>query len=265
MAIDVVRSVESPTVAVNKRSRTVRAIVGSEDLDRHFTIIDPCGMDLTTYRTNPVVLVNHGSDPRYGSIPVATSEVALISYPAGSRRSAIEAHVKFRSDPLSNEVWESYADGTMRGFSVNVQGRAYSPPTKHEVRARPELAQCQMIYRESSLLELSAVAVPSNPAALAQEVMRSTVRDLPSAGVKARQRDLAQFGEEVVSLVRRALDDGIDPAEVAAVVEAGMTIEQLKQELYRLSLLSAHARRENWSRREREVQAIARERLGWRR
>ena len=170
----ITRAAESPEVKVNRARRMVRAIVNSEDIDGHGTVIDPAGVDLDVYRRNPVVLLDHGQDVRYGRIPVGrTLDIDLVSYPAGSRRRAIRATVQFREDPESDRVWQAYADQTMRGFSVNVIPYEATPPSQAEIRSRPELRRCSLIYRQTELRELSAVSVPSNPSALALEVERS--------------------------------------------------------------------------------------------
>jgi len=47
---------------------------------------------------------------------------------------------------------------------VNVlpNNKRCSPPTKEEIRARPELSECIMMYRSGDLAEYSGVAVPGN-------------------------------------------------------------------------------------------------------
>lgn len=160
--------------------RSVRALVGTEDVDAHNTLIYPGGIDLSVFRANPTVLVDHGLDGRFGRIPVGKAEhIELVPDPRNPRRTALEAVIKFREDAESDRVWQAYLDGSMRGFSVNLTADESRPPTKAEIRARPELARCDLVYTRGTLRELSATSVPSNPGALVTEIMRSMGGRLP--------------------------------------------------------------------------------------
>ena len=55
---------------------------------------------------------------------------------------------------------------------MNIVPTEQSPPTREEIRARPELADCELIYRKWDLAEYSAVAVPGNADALTMIVQR---------------------------------------------------------------------------------------------
>lgn len=239
----VTRSIESPDIKVIKARRSVRAIVNSEDIDGHGTVIDPSGINLSVYRKNPTVLVDHGKDVRFGSIPVASAtDIRLIEFPPGSRRRAIEATVKFREDAESDRVWQAYADGTMRGFSVNVLPKEAGPPTREQVRMRPELEYCSLIYHRTELRELSATSVPSNPAALVQEIMRHR----PSAGIRPAVMTRAQLeGYSVLySQTRRAHERAvvgwyrtIGGGLVDYASFKNLSVEDLEKEIKRLRLM----------------------------
>lgn len=145
--------------------RAVIARVGTGDLDRYQTVIDPAGLDLRAYRANPVVLWEHGRDPARGSMPIGRNKWIK------TRRSGngdLLARTEFANNEDGQAFYEAYRDGLLSGWSVSVlpDPDRCSPPTKAELRARPDLAKCQMMYRAGELMEYSAVAVPGNAQAL---------------------------------------------------------------------------------------------------
>src|SRR5262249_34683164 len=77
-------------------------------------------------------------------------------------------------DEYSQTLFEMYRDGYLSGWSVRAlpQEGTYGPPTYEEKRARPELEECETVYRKWELAEYSAVAVPGNADALTTLVNR---------------------------------------------------------------------------------------------
>jgi hypothetical protein len=81
-----------------------------------------------------------------------------------------------------DDEYEKYADGLyrmavasiMNAYSVRIvpDMKSCSSPTADEIRKRPELAECYMMFRAWDLAEYSIVNVPGNPEALALAVSR---------------------------------------------------------------------------------------------
>lgn len=141
--------------------RSVVARIGTGDLDRFQTVIDPAGMDLRAFRENPVVLWEHGKDPTRGRLPIGRN---LWIKARKSGNGELLAKTVFAKDDYSQNLYEMYRDGMLRGWSIHAlpdQERC-SPPTREERKARPELARCQMMYRGTELTEYSGTAVPGN-------------------------------------------------------------------------------------------------------
>lgn len=155
---------------VSDGERSVVAKVNTDAVDRYKTVIDPTGIDLAAYRKNPVVLWCHGFDPVRGRKPVARSAWIKLDRPTRS----LVAKSIFLEDDFADGIFRLYQQQALRSFSVNVIPDAprCSPPSAAEVRARPELAECQLVYRRSELAEYSAVDVPGNAEALALAVAR---------------------------------------------------------------------------------------------
>ncbi len=180
------RSVEASEVEVNKSRRTIRHIFGSEAIDTHLSVIDPNGMRCDQFlRSGGAVPWEHGLDPARGKLPVATSLEAGRDTFRGKK--VMVGLSRFHDDDeFSDRLWKLYADKRLRGWSLRFipDEKGYGPPTKDELRARPDLAQFAdawrnsegkrgYIVRSSVLGEYSAVAHPSNPDSHTIEVLRS--------------------------------------------------------------------------------------------
>ena len=152
------RAYEATVKVSEGEERTVTSIVNTASVDRYKTVINPGGIDLVAYRKNPVVLWEHGKDPTRGSRPIGRN---LWIKQVGD---TIQAKTRFGSDAYSQEIFNLYKDGLLSGWSINVlpDRDSSSPPTKDELRSRPDLSKCEMVYRKGELAEYSAVAVPGN-------------------------------------------------------------------------------------------------------
>lgn len=157
----VFRSYEATIEDVSKKERSIVAKINTGDIDRYKTVISPQGIDLRAYKENPCVLWEHGKDPQRGSLPIGRNQWIAISSTGNGQ---LKAKTLFGKDDYSQSLFEMYQDGTLRGWSVNIlpDHKRCSPPTKEELRARPELSECSMMYRYGELAEYSGVAVPGN-------------------------------------------------------------------------------------------------------
>ena len=164
------RSYEAVIDEVRNNERAIIAKINTGDVDRYRTVISPHGIDLSAYRSNPVVLHEHGQDPRRGTLPIGRNEWIRID---GKGRGSLIAKTIFRNDEYSSILYDAYASGEMRGWSVRVLPKDFSPPNPDEIRAWPELARdCSIVYRTGELLEYSSTAIPGNNKCLSMLVSR---------------------------------------------------------------------------------------------
>ncbi len=168
-----VRAFEATVDDVRPNERAIIAKIHTGDIDRYRTVISTNGIDLTAYRQNPVVLHEHGKDPARGTIPVGRNQWIKTDPGGFQGRGCMIAKTIFRDDEYSNTLYEAYASGDMRGWSIRGLPRAAGPPSREEMRSWPELAQgCQMVYRDTELLEYSTTCIPGNAACLSMLVSR---------------------------------------------------------------------------------------------
>lgn len=134
------------------------ARINSTAVDSHETIIEPKGIDAERFRANPILLWQHGMDQR-GNLPIGVVPELIVS------EDAVDARVEFDvADEFSANVLRMYRSRVLRGFSVGFI------PLAHEVRRigfAGEEKRDTLIFTGWELVELSCVAVPSNPEALA--------------------------------------------------------------------------------------------------
>jgi hypothetical protein len=165
--IPVIRAFE-PKLEVIAGERAVVAKINTDAIDRYRTVIDPAGMTLDNYRLAPAVLCNHGE--ANDGLPVG--RCAWIKYIKAER--SIVAKTIFLEDEYSDGLFRMAQAGVMNSYSVRIVPTmaACSSPTADEIRKRPELVDCYMMYRACDLAEYSIVNCAGNPEALALAVSR---------------------------------------------------------------------------------------------
>jgi len=168
LIVNITRDFSAMVEDVSTQERMITARINTASIDRFHTVIDPKGIDFTAYKRNPCVLWEHGKDPTRGSLPIGQNKWLK------NVGTEIRARTQFGKDDYSQALFEMYRDGLLRGWSVRVLPApgTFGPPTKDEIKARPELSrewkdedghwQCIKIYRKGELAEYSAVAITGN-------------------------------------------------------------------------------------------------------
>jgi hypothetical protein len=151
-----IRSYEATIDDVKPGERSVVAKINTSEVDRYRTVIEPMGAKLDGYRRNPIVLWEHGLDPQRGTMPVGRNE-----WIKQSQRGMV-AKTQFKDDDYSRELFKCYQEGWLRGWSVRMVNPSYSAPTRDEIRSRPELKDCDLVFRTWELGEYSATCLPGN-------------------------------------------------------------------------------------------------------
>ena len=140
--------------------RTLRFVGSDETPDRDNDIIEVTGWKLDEYLKNPVFLWAHN----YDQPPVG--KAINVSIDAVAKKLLFD--VKFATAeeyPFADTIYRLYKGGYLRATSVGFRGIKHKTRDEDEVLQMPEWRRGRR-YMEQSLLELSAVPVPSNPNAL---------------------------------------------------------------------------------------------------
>lgn len=166
----ITRTFEGNIDSVLEGERAVVARINTSGIDRLKTIIDPLGCDVSHFNKTRSVLWNHGLDPIRGTVPIGHGEARV----RRTERDMI-GKTRFRSDDFSAQLFEAYKEGALRGWSIKAGVHEASPPTREELRSRPELEGCETIYRKWDLIEFSATPTPGNSDCLTMLVSRGLI------------------------------------------------------------------------------------------
>lgn len=180
--------------------------ISTSSPDRSHDIVSPDGVDLTSYKKNPVVALNHN----YQGLPIAKTEQIEV------KEDRIMAKVVFPKRgvyPLADTVHDLYKDGFMNAWSIGFIPKEFEPNENGGKN-----------FTKWELLEYSAVLVPDNPEALT--LLRSkgfdldekgNVKEIDSTNVKIIDKKIDK-GEADVKKVEEKEDKKVDEKEVKGVI-----------------------------------------------
>jgi len=123
----------------------------TEDVARDGLVLDADGLDMSAYRDNPVVLWQHGQDPRRGAEPIAKT-VELQRNDDGWL-ATIEWYDDDFSQRIKEKVKRGFLNAASIGWNTEDVARGEQPPR----------------IAESDMTEFSIVSVPADAGALVEE------------------------------------------------------------------------------------------------
>jgi len=142
--------------AVNENGGIVSFVASTDTEDRYGDVIDQNGWELDSYRSNPVILLNH--NPL--DLPIGRGEVEI-------RDGKLMIDIEFdMGDPLAAEVARKAEAGFLHSVSVGFRSlestKRSALPTEHKAAGGDGVW-----FAKSELLEVSIVTIPANPQASA--------------------------------------------------------------------------------------------------
>lgn len=188
---------------IDEENFIIRGVFSTAAEDRHGEIVDQTGWKLEEYMKNPVVLFSHDHDEP------AIGKCIELSTKTGQLEGAIQFAAKEYDFAMT--IFKLYAGGFMRAFSVGFMN------DKYELNQETE----QIILRENTLFEISAVNVPANAMALAYA---------KGIDMKPLEEQMAGRGKKV----EKAVVKEVDPAEAVAVITKS-NVETIKSAIRTLS------------------------------
>lgn len=149
--------------------RCLRFIGSDATPDRDGDVISPDGWDLSNYQKNPVFLWAHDySIPPVGKSTKTWKEKGKLMFDIQFPEKGIY--------PFADLVYNLYKGGFLNATSVGFIGKEAQAREDDDVKDLPEWRRGVKFVKQE-LLELSAVPVPSNPAALQQAKSIGAVTD----------------------------------------------------------------------------------------
>ena len=167
-------------------------IVGTDErVDRHNTKILVDGWQLDDYRTNPVFLWAHNSDPAVSTMPIGRIiGIYRETYARAGEPAKIGKRLTFRVEfpekgkyDFADLVYNMYEGKFLRASSVgfrNIKSRRLDPSDDEDKKTIEQDGfdakhpYGAAILEKNALMELSAVPVGSNPNALAKALRDAT-------------------------------------------------------------------------------------------
>jgi HK97 family phage prohead protease len=163
----------SQLLGVDERDRSVALLFSTNDVDLENEVVDQGSWKLDRFLKNPVVLWNHdGSQRPIGKV----TELTITPDGLAGRIQLASA----RANPVAEEIWQGLREGIIRAASVR-----FVPGTRKPQEQDGKLVD---VLENNELLEVSIVAVGSNPAT----VVPQNEEELRAARLSAAGRALAR-------------------------------------------------------------------------
>lgn len=128
--------------------------VMTDQIARDGMVLDPEGLRTEDYEKNPVVLWEHGQDPRRGAEPVARC-VNLMR-----KQDGYLAEVEFAGDEFAQRIEDKIRGGYINAVSVGWK--------TEDVQREERSGEMVPVVRQSDMTEFSVVGVPADTDALVQ-------------------------------------------------------------------------------------------------
>lgn len=148
--------------AAGSSSAELDFVASTATLDRYREVIEPAGWQLDAYRKNPVFQNAHN----YGDVIFTLGKALLTEVRAVGDRQALCQRIQFATEvnPMARIAYGLYRGGFLNAVSVGFVPIKWEDGTSGTAGTN---AGPRRRYLEQELLEVSAVAIPANPDALA--------------------------------------------------------------------------------------------------
>jgi hypothetical protein len=145
-------------------SATLDFVASTATLDRYREIIEPAGWRLDSYRSNPVFQNAHN----YGDILFTLGKALTTEVRSVNGAQALCQRIQFATEvnPVARIAYGLYKGGFLNAVSVGFIPLRWEDGGTNSASAQSGPAPRRR-YLEQELLEVSAVAIPANPDALA--------------------------------------------------------------------------------------------------
>lgn len=136
----------------------VSFIASTANADRYGDVINQRGWDLSKYRKNPVILLNHNAN----ALPIGRGEVDVVD---GELMVDVEFDIE---DPQAKEIARKTKAGFLNAVSVGFNPIDATPRNMLE-KSHPAYGQSGQYFDRAELLEISIVTIPANGEAVASK------------------------------------------------------------------------------------------------
>ena len=186
---------------------TIDFVSSSAAVDRYHEVIEPGGWRLENYLRNPVFQNAH----KYGDVVHTLGRALKTAVVEAGGRPVLAQRIEFavESNPVAKIAYGLYKGGFLRAVSVG-----FVPLRWEDMDGKGGGEGVRRRYLEQELLEVSAVAIPANPEALALGLRSggldgddvADVVKLAAAlnGQATRGSGQEEFAREIARIMRKA-------------------------------------------------------------
>lgn len=220
----------SPAIAstLDEEARTIRYVWSDETPDRYGDIVRAKGWDVDAFKSNPIALWMHNTEQPIGNgVAFGVEGKALV----GGIQFAPEGTSEF-----TDTRWMLAKAGVLRAVSVGFDPIERVWHDDDEERAALGLGKFGVEFTRQSLLEISLVSIPANPAAL-QLALRPLIDSGELSDRQADEFRAAMVTERDWEKRARAIRRRSVTVERTAPTDAETRIATLETEVRRLALL----------------------------
>jgi hypothetical protein len=171
LQVQVRESASEPAGAGTPSVATLDFVASTATLDRYHEIIEPAGWRLDSYRSNPVFQNAHN----YGDILFTLGKALSTEVRTVGGGEALCQRIQFATEvnPVARIAYGLYKGGFLNAVSVGFIPLRWEDGGASSAGAQSPAPRRR--YLEQELLEVSAVAIPANPDALALGVKSGAV------------------------------------------------------------------------------------------
>jgi HK97 family phage prohead protease len=200
---------------INLNDRTVEAVVSTHDPDRYEEIVDPRAYKkwLKTFMQNPVLMPGHQYTRADGK-PAQIGTWLNLSVEEGG----LVGTAWFDEDETSDAWWRKYSNPDpkkrAKGFSVGFLAHAWEM-RDFDMKEGPR--KRLRVFTEVELLEISAVPIPANRAALSRAASAGMGATVPGELLEI-QSDHDELRSLIATEIAKALDADLN-GRLAGLIE----------------------------------------------
>lgn len=151
-----VRRVEAD-IQVRGEGTETEFVISTSKVDRHGTVISGTGWDLSNFRANPIMAFQHNTSSTDPDDIIGTWDIRV----EGGQLIGKPIYEPEELNPKADKIRRKVEHGTLRAVSVGFIPREWHWGDEKKGESRDVL-----YLDKNELLEVSIVAVPSNPDAL---------------------------------------------------------------------------------------------------
>lgn len=213
----------APNVKEVEGKKLYEFVLSSNAIDRHFERMDVKGIDYSNFKNNPQAFWNHRSTDK----PIGKWEDIYVQ--GDKLYGLLDIHEETdEARTLKNLVDKGYINATSIGFYSK---KIEKEPVPDDIKefARNNWVENIIIHRQSELIEVSLVTIPSNPEA----IRIKSVTDFQNNKINKKELDAIEqsikIGQVLSSKNKQKLEEAKN--NIDEVLQSSMNNEEEEKEI----------------------------------